>query len=182
MKSILVDRRYFSFFCGVLIFVIGIVIFTNFFPEDFLQPGFVEDGIVIQNEQILPQELTSGIMTITNPEKDMVINIYDPLLQIPVQLEIKDSNGETLYNSKVITKTSIMFKPYMIGKYNVLITNLGSKTSELTVNYGHKIHNGNQDNLKSTLDMSAVCMIITGAYLIIHTDFKILSKTKNRIF
>lgn len=158
----------------------GIVIFTNFFPEDFLQPGFIEDGIVIQNEQILPQEVTNGIMTITNPEKDMVINIYDPLLQIPIQLEIKDSDGAVLYDSKTITKTSIMFKPDMVGKYDVLITNLGSKTAELTVSYGHKISDGSGDDLKSILDISAVCLIISGAYLIIHTDFKVLSKIKNK--
>src|SRR5689334_5960191 len=113
--------------------MMGIIIFMNFYPEDFFQPGFVEDGILIQNEQILPQESTNGIMTITNLEKDEIVNIYNPLLQIPVQLEIKNANGETLYDSKTITKTSIMFKPNMIGKYDVLITNLGSKPTELTV-------------------------------------------------
>jgi hypothetical protein len=155
------------------------MIFTHFLPEDFLQPGFVEDGILIQDEQILPEESLNGIMTITDAKKDTVVTIFNPLSQIPFQIEIKNPDGLIMYDSKVIAKTSNSFKPNMVGKYNVLITNLGSKTTVITVSYGHKIYAGNEDDLKSILDISAACMIIAGAYLIIHTDFKVLSKTKN---
>jgi len=181
LNSILTDNGYFSFVCGILIFVTGIIIFINFLPEDFLKPGFVKDGIIIQDEQIFPGQSINGIMTITDVKKDTVIAISNPLSEILFRAEVKNPEGLTVYDSDRVTVASNTFKPGMVGKYNVLITNLGSKTTEITVNYGHHIYEENGDNPKSILDISAVCLIIVGAYLIIHTDFKFLSNTKKNI-
>ncbi|MGI0027313.1 MAG: hypothetical protein ACREAD_05675 [Nitrosopumilaceae archaeon] len=147
-------------------------------PEDFLHPGFIDDGVIIQDERILSRQSLDTLMTITDIQKDTVITISNPLPQILFGIEIKNPDGLTVY-SKTNAKTPYLFKPDMVGKFSVIITNLGDKTTAITVNYGHHTFEGNGNDPKSILDMLSLGLIIMGAYLIIHTDFKILLKTKN---
>ena len=156
--------------------IAGLAIFVYLSPEDLLTPGFVRDGMVIQSQQILPNEPISGIISVTELNHDMSIFVNRPTSEIPLKAEIKDPNGMTVRDVDISKSLQATFRPEILGKYTVTITNLGSKATMISVYYGHHLPETNA-NTETMLGYLWIPLIIGGSYLIVHTNFKVISKS-----
>jgi len=157
--------------------IAGVPIFAYLSPADLLTPGFVRDGMPIQSQRILPNEPISGLVLVTELEHDVSIFVNKPPSDIPIRAEIKDPDGITVRDVDISKSLQATFRPEILGKYTVTITNLGSKATMLSAYYGHHLPETTSTNTETVLGYLWVPLIIGGSYLIVHTNFKILQKS-----
>ena len=156
--------------------ITGIAIFAYLSPEDLLTPGFVRDGMLMQSQRILPNEPIYGEISVTDLDHDRSIFVNRPSLDITLKAEIKDPNGITIDDVDISESLQVTFKPEVVGKYTVIITNLGSKPIMISAYYGHHLPEMTDTNTEATLGYLWIPMIIGGSYLIVHTNFKVMLK------
>lgn len=178
MAAIVLQSRYASLIAGVCMCATGMAIFTYLSPVDFLEPGFVRDGILIQDQYVSPHESLEVMLDIAYPLQSVTISVDNPLYDIPLRLEIKDPVGIIVSKSDSSKLLKATFRTENLGKYTVTITNLGSETTKITVPYGHNISQNAEQETYTMLGVLWILLIIIGSYLIIHTDFKVLAKAR----
>lgn len=179
MATTLIQRRYASAISGSVLCIAGLVIFVYLSPSDFLEPGFVRDGILIQDQYVSPTESLSAILPVKYTGQDVTVSVINPLSDIPLRIEIKDPDGMTIYDSDSYNSLKATFRTEVIGKYTVTVTNIGSEITKITVPYGHhlpEMNNGQDTDV--VLGVLWIPLVILGSYLIVHTDFKVLSKER----
>jgi len=157
--------------------IAGIAIFAYLSPADFLTPGFVRDGMLIQSQRILPNEPLSGVISITDLDNDISIIVNKPSSDIPLKTEIKDPNGITVRDVDISESLQATFTPEILGGYTITITNLGDKATMISAYYGH--HLPEMNDTQSTLGYLWIPLIIGGSYLIVHTNFITIKTGKN---
>lgn len=176
MSNTILQHHYASLFSGVVLCIAGLAIFVYLSPSDLLTPGFVRDGMAMQSQQILPNEPLSGSIYVTDLEHDISIFVNKPSADIPLKAEIKDPNGMTVRDVDISKSLQATFRPEMLGKYTITITNLDSKATMISAYYGHHLPETNA-NTETMLGYLWIPLIIGGSYLIVHTNFKIILKS-----
>ena len=152
---------------------LGFVILVNSSWNDFLTPGFKENGM-LTSAQIQAQESISDVLHVNEVNKPITLLISHQNSPIAFNIKIENSQGTIIYNANVV-KPSITFVPDISGDYQVSIKNLSSKDTMVNVSYGYT-----QTSENITLfSFLWVFLILAGNYLIIHTYF---SGTKNRSY
>ncbi len=175
MSNTILQHRYASLFSGVVLCIAGLAILAYLSPDDLLTPGFVRDGMLIQSQQSLPNEPSNGIISVTELNRDVSIFINRLTSEIPLKAEIKDPNGMTVRDVDISKTSQATFRPEILGKYTVTITNLGSKAIMISAYYGH--HLPETSNTETALGYLWVPLIIGGSYLIVHTNFKVILRS-----
>ena len=176
MTNTILQYRYASLFSGVVLCIVGLAIFAYLSPEDLLTPGFVRDGMLIQSQRILPNEPISGVISVADLDHDISIFINKPSLDIPLKAGIKDPNGMTVSDVDISESLQATFRPEVLGKYAITITNFGSKATMISAYYGHHLPETTNTDTETALGYLWIPLIIGGSYLIVHTNFKILIK------
>ncbi len=172
-------RHSFSLVSGIVVCIIGITILIFILPADFLHPGFVDDGILIQSQQLSPRQSINSAIQVDDTNKGVAVFIVNPSYNIPLKIDIKNPDGMTIYTSYLDTK-EVTFNPDIIGKYTVMITNKGSETAVLSASYGHYIDQTLSTNeFRTILEILSVIFVIVGSYFIINIDFGLLSTPRN---
>lgn len=171
----IIRRSYAKVIFASSILIAGLVIFAYLSPIDFLEPEFVRDGILIQDKYLQPNESDSALMILNDLGQRETVSVTHPLSHIPLRIEIKNPDQITVYDGDSSKSLKATFKTEILGKYTVIITNLGSDTAKITVAYGHSLPEVVKKGHNMILHMLWIPLIIMGSYLLVHTNFKILS-------
>ena len=158
--------------------IAGLTIFLYLSPSDFVTPGFVRDGMLIQSQPILPSEALSATILVSDLEHDISIFVDKPSSDVSLKMEVKDPDGARVRDADSTESFKITFTPQILGKYTVTISSLGSKPTMISAYYGHHLPEVTdaQDG-QAILDYLWIPLVIVGSYLIVHTDFKVFSKS-----
>lgn len=176
MAVSIVRSRYTSLISGSILCVVGLAIFAYLSPTDFLEPGFVRDGILIQDQYVLPNEAVTVMLPVAEIGQDMKISATNTSPDVPLRIEIKDPDRITIYDDSKSKKAE--FNAQTIGKYLVTITNIGTDLTKITVPYGHNVHKTAHNNNDAILGVLWITFIIAGSYVIVHTNIKVFSREK----
>ena len=162
--------------------VTGLAIFTYLSPSDFLTPGFVRDGILIQSQPILPSNTLGATILVTALGHDMSIFVDKPSSAVSLKIMIKDPDGTMVQEADSTESFKITFTPQILGKYTVTISSLGSKPTMISAYYGHHLSKvtDSQDG-QAIIGYLWIPLVIIGCYLIVHTDFKVLVKSSENL-
>jgi len=177
LSNTILQHRYASLFSGVVLCITGLAILAYLSPNDLLTPGFVRDGMLIQSQQILPNEPISEIISVTELNHDISIFVNRPTSEIQLKAEIKDPNGMTVRDVDISKSSQATFRPEILGKYTVTITNVGSKATIISAYHGHHLPETTSTNTETALGYLWIPLIIGGSYLIVHTNFKVLLRS-----
>jgi len=177
LTNTILQHRYTSLFSGAVLCIAGLAIFVYISPADLLTPGFVRDGMLIQSQRILPNEPINGLISVTNLGHDISIFVNKPSSDIPLKAEIKDPNGITIHDSDISESLQATFRPEVVGKYTVTVTNFGSDATMISAYYGHRLPETTKTNTETTLDYLWIPLIIGGSYLIVHTNSTVLLRS-----
>ena len=148
--------------CGM-----GIMIFLNFSAQDFLTPGFIEKGIILENVDLKGGSSASGIIHVDEIGKQYVVILSGNGLPTQFNVQIDSSQGEIIHDT-IFKNGEIKFTPDVKGDYIINIKNESGKPSSVSLSYGLP-----HDYTQTSLMMSAlwVILIIGGNYLILHKHF-----------
>lgn len=161
--------------------IVGLTIFAYLSPDDLLTPGFVRDGMLIQSQRILPNEPLSGVISVTELDHDISIFVNKPSSDVPLKAEIKDPNGMTVRDVDISESLQATFKPEVLGKYTITVTNFGSDATMISAYYGHHVPETTSTNTETTLGYLWIPLIIGGSYMIVHTNFRIVLKSEQNL-
>jgi len=156
----------------------GLAIFVYLSPVDFLEPGFVIDGTLIQDQYISPNDSLESALFLTKEGQEVTVSVTNPISKVPLRLEIKDPEGMTINNIDSSKGPKITFRTESVGKYTVTLTNVGTEMTKITTQYGHSVPETVGQETNAILGVSWILLIIMGSYLILHTDFRILTKER----
>ena len=148
--------------CGM-----GIIFFLNFSAQDFLTPGFIEKGIILENVELKGSSSTSGVIHVDEIGKQYVIILSDN--DTPTKFDvIIDGSQNEITHDVVFKNGEIRFTPDMKGDYTITIKNESGKPTSVSLSYGLP-----HAYTQTSLMMSAlwVLLIIGGNYLILHKHF-----------
>lgn len=148
--------------CGM-----GIIIFLNFSMEDFLTPGFIEKGIILESIEMQGGSSTDGIMHVDEIGKQYVLVLSNNNSPAKFDIRINGAEGEILHNI-IFEKGEIKFTPDVKGDYSIYIKNQSGKSASVSLSYGLP-----HDYDQVSLIMTALCilLIMGGNYLILHKHF-----------
>ena len=148
--------------CGM-----GIIIFLNFSAQDFLTPGFVEKGIILENVEMKGSSSTNGIIHVDEIGKKYIVVLSDNGSPTMFDVKIRGSQGDMTHNT-IFEKGEIRFTPDVKGDYTIYVKNQSGKPASVSLSYGLS-----HDYTQTSLMMSAlwVLLIIGGNYLILHKHF-----------
>ena len=148
--------------CGM-----GIIIYLNFSAQDFLTPGFIEKGIILENVELKGSSSTSGVIHVDEIGKPYVVILSDNGSPTKFDVQINGLQGEVLHDT-IFKNGEIRFISDMKGDYTINIKNESGKPVSVSLNYGLA-----HDYTQTSLMMSAlwVLLIIGGNYLILHKHF-----------
>lgn len=172
------QNHYGSLILGIVMCIGGLAIFAYLSPVDFLEPGFVIDGVLIQDQYVSPNDSFESTIFVTKEGQEVTVSVTNPMSEVPLRLEIKDPEGMTINNIDSSNEPKITFKTENVGKYTVTLSNVGTELTKITMQYGHSIHNTIEQETNAILGASWIILIILGSYLILHTDFTILTKER----
>lgn len=161
--------RNYSLLAGIIICVIGFIIFLNFSADDFLSPGFIEKSRLLQGTQIGPQESSSVTLSIVDIKPvTLLVSSLDPTITFDIQV---DGPNGMVFHKMSSSKSTFTFTPDSKGDYLLTIKNLSSKTTTVNVSDGSLKSYENREILLVVLSMS---MIIGGNYLVVQNYFSSL--------
>ena len=148
--------------CGM-----GIIIFLNFSAQDFLTPGFIEKGVILENVELKGSSSANGIIHVDEIGKQYVVILSSSGSPIKFDVRIDDSQGEILHDT-IFKNGEVRFIPDLKGDYTIYIKNESGKPVSISLNYGLP-----HAYTQTYLAMSAlwVMLIIGGNYLILHKHF-----------
>ncbi len=148
--------------CGM-----GIIIFLNFSAQDFLSPGFIQQGIIFENVELKGSSSANGIMHVDEIGKQYVLVLSDDGSSTKFDVRMDGLEGEVSHNT-IFEKGTIRVTPDMKGDYLIHVKNLSGKSTSISLSYGLS-HDYNQVLLIMTA--LSVLLIIGGNYLILHKHF-----------
>jgi hypothetical protein len=148
--------------CGM-----GIIIFLNFSAQDFLSPGFIQQGIIFENVELKGSSSANGIIHVDEIGKQYVVVLSDNSSPTKFDVRIEGSQGEILHES-LFEKGEITFAPDFKGDYTINVKNESGKPVSLSLSYGLP-HVYTQTSLM--MGVLWVLLLIGGNYLILHKHF-----------
>jgi uncharacterized protein YfaS (alpha-2-macroglobulin family) len=159
--------QHYSLLIGTAMCGMGIVIFLNFSAQDFLTPGFIEKGIILENVELKGSSSTSGVIHVDEIGKPYVVILSNNGSPTKFDVKIDGSQGEVLHDT-IFKNGEIRFTPDMKGDYAISIKNESGNPTSVSLNYGLT-----HDYTQTSLMMSVlwVLLIIGGNYLILHKHF-----------
>lgn len=172
------QNRYTCLISGIVICVAGLSVLAYLSPEDFLEPGFVTDGIIIQDQYISPKESIESFLYLTKEGQSMTISVLNPMSEVPLRLELKDPDGMTIKQIDSSKPLKLTFRTENVGKYTVTITNIGTQVTKITIPYGHSISEAGEPEINKVLGVVWILLVFTGSYLILHTDLKVVTRER----
>ena len=148
--------------CGM-----GIIIFLNFSVQDFLTPGFIQKGIIFENEELKGSSSTNGVIHVDEIGKQYVIFLSDNDSPTKFDVRIDGSQGE-IFHDAIFKKGEIRFTPDLKGDYTINVKNESGAPASVSIIYGLS-----HVYTQTSLMMSAlwVLLLIGGNYLILHKHF-----------
>ena len=156
---------------GIVLSVVGFLIFINLSADDFLSPGFVTKGSLLQQVQIKSQDSVSTSLQIDTIEPTtLLVSSFGSEAAFDIQVE---SPKGTMTHYPDLVKPTMVFTPDSTGTYVITIKNLSSKTTTINVDYGYM---KSYDNSQVLLVIMSMFMILGGNYFIIHNHFSSLRR------
>ena len=159
---ILVQHR--GLLIGTIMCAAGIVIFLNFSVNDFLTPGFVQKGIVLENYEIKGDSSYVGTIHVDQTGIPYAIILSDN--GYPTNFDVRIGNSqEDLLHETIFKKGLIQFTPGTKGDYAISIQNQSGQPTSVSLSYGIS-----HDYTTSSLVITAiwVLLVIGGNYVILH--------------
>ena len=159
--------QHYSLLIGTAMCGMGIIIFLNFSAQDFLTPGFIEKGIILENVELKGDSSTSGVIHVDETGKQYVVILSDNDTPTKFDVIIDGSQGEIIHDT-IFKNGEIGFTPDVKGDYAINIKNESGKPASVSLSYGLP-----HVYTQTSLMMSAlwVLLIIGGNYLILHKHF-----------
>ncbi|GEM_PF-2220481 len=155
--------RNYTLIAGIVMSAIGFLIFLNFSADDFLSPGFVEKGTLLQRTQLGGQEFFSTPLYSDNLKPvSLLISASDSTVAFDIQVE---STYGIVFHNMGSAKSPLTFVPDSKGDYLVTIKNLSSKTITVNVSYGYL---KNYESNQILFVILSMFLIIGGNYIIVH--------------
>jgi len=149
---------------GTVMCAAGIVIFFNFSVSDFLTPGFVQKGIVLENYEIKGDSSYVGTLHVDQTGIPYTIVLSDN--GSPTNFDVRIGNSqEDLIHETLFKKGVIQFTPDTKGDYVISIQNQSGQPTSVSLSYGIS-----HDYTVSSLMVTAtwVLLVIGGNYVILH--------------
>jgi len=149
---------------GTVMCAAGIVIFFNFSVSDFLTPGFVQKGIVLENYEIKGDSSYVGTIHVDQTGIPYTIVLSDN--GSPTNFDVRIGNSqEDLIHETLFKKGVIQFTPDTKGDYVISIQNQSGQPTSVSLSYGIS-----HDYTVSSLMVTAtwVLLVIGGNYVILH--------------
>ena len=149
---------------GTMMCAVGIVIFLNFSVHDFLTPGFVQKGMVLENYEIKSDSTYVGTIHVDQISTPYTIILSDN--DSPTKFDVRIGNSqEDLLHEIIFKKGTIQFAPDTRGDYTISIQNQSGQPSSVSLSYGVS-----HDYTTSSLVITAiwVLLVIGGNYVILH--------------
>ena len=144
--------------------VAGIVIFFNFSVSDFLTPGFVQKGIVLENYEIKGDSSYVGTIHVDQTDIPYTIVLSDN--GSPTNFDVRIGNSqEDLIHETLFKKGDIQFTPKTTGDYAISIQNQSGQPASVSLSYGIS-HDYAVGSLMTTA--IGVLLVIGGNYVILH--------------
>lgn len=142
----------------------GIVIFLNFSVHDFLTPGFVQKGIVLENYEIKGDSSYVGTIHVDQTGMSYAIILSDN--DSPTNFDVRIGNSqEDLLHETIFKKGAIQFTPSTTGDYVITIQNQSGQPTLVSLSYGIS-HDYTVNSLMTTVIW--VLLVIGGNYVILH--------------
>ena len=143
---------------------VGIVIFFNFSVHDFLTPGFVQKGIILENYEIKGDSSYVGIIHVDQTGIPYAILLSDN--GSPTNFDVRIGNSqEDLLHEAILKKGVIQFTPNAKGDYTISIQNQSGQPTLVSLSYGIS-HDYTVNSLMTTAIW--VLLVIGGNYVILH--------------
>lgn len=143
--------------------------FISLSSDDFLSPGFIVNGILLQGVHVDPQEYVSAPFQIIDM-KPVTFLISTSESPIAFDIQVEGPQGMAYHNSNLI-ESSFTFTPDSKGNYVVTIKNLSGKPTIINISSGFmKSYEINH----VLLVILSIGMIIGGNYFIVHNYFSSL--------
>ena len=152
--------------CGM-----GIIIFLNFPMQDFLTPGFVQKGIILESFEMKGDSSYDGTMHVDKIGTPYVLALSDNGSPTKFDVRIEGMQGE-VYHDEIFEKGQVRFTPDVTGDYSIHIKNQSVNPSSVTVIYGLPVE---YDQTALLMTAIWVLLIIGGNYLILHKHFTRIS-------
>ncbi len=148
--------------CGM-----GIVLFLNFSMSDFLTPGFVEKGMVLENVEMQGSSSVNGVIHVDEIGMPYVVILSNNGSPVEFDVKIDDSQGEIVH-STIFEKGQTGFTPDVKGDYPIYVKNQSGKPTSVSLIYGIS-----HEYARTSMMMTAlwVLLVIGGNYLIFHKHF-----------
>jgi hypothetical protein len=159
--------QHYGLLIGTAMCGMGIIIFLNFPMQDFLTPGFVEKGVILESFEIKGDSSYDGIMHVDEIGTPYILILSDNGSPTKFDVRIDGLQGE-VYHDEIFEKGELRFTPDVKGDYSIHMKNQSGKTAFVSVSYGLPIEY-NQTSLMMTAMW--VLLIIGGNYLIFHKHF-----------
>jgi hypothetical protein len=148
---------------------IGFLIFLSLSADDFLSPGFIVKGTLLQGIHMEAQESISTPLQI-NDVKPVTLLVSASDSPVAFDIQVEGPQGILVHNSDMI-KPTLTFIPDSTGSYLVTIKNLSSKTIRINVDNGYL---KSYESTQVLLVIISMFMIIGGNYFIAHNYFSSL--------
>jgi len=142
----------------------GIVLFLNFSIHDFLTPGFVQKGVILENYEIRGDSSYTGIIHVDQTTTPYTIILSDS--RSPTELHVQiGTSQEVLLHETIFKKGIIQFTPGTKGDYIISVQNQSGQPTSVSLSYGIS-----HDYTVSSLMVTAtwVLLVIGGNYVILH--------------
>ena len=163
MKTLL-GVQYRGLLIGTVMCTIGIAIFFNFSVHDFLTPGFVQKGIVLENYEIKGDSSYVGTIHVDQTGTPYTIILTDN--DSPTNFDIRIGNSqEDLLHETIFKKGVIQFTPESKGDYVISVQNQSGQPASVSLSYGIS-HDYTVNSLMTTAIW--VLLLIGGNYVILH--------------
>src|SRR6476620_7300478 len=134
LKNILHVQHY-GLIIGTTMCAAGIVLFLNFSIHDFLTPGFVQKGVILENYEIRGDSSYTGIIHVdqtTTPYTIILSNSRSPT-ELDVQI---GTSQEVLLHETIFKKGIIQFTPGTKGDYIISVQNQSGQPTSIYLSYG----------------------------------------------
>ncbi len=143
---------------------VGIAIFLNFSVHDFLTPGFIQKGVILENYEIKGDSTYDGIIHVDDTSVPYAIVLSDN--GSPTTFDVRIANSqEDLLHKTIFEKGTIQFTPGAKGDYTIHVQNQSGQPASISLSYGVS-HDYTTTSLVTTAMW--VLLVIGGNYVILH--------------
>ena len=152
---------------GTTMCAVGIVVFLNFSMHDFLTPGFIQKGIILENYELKGDSTYDGIIHVDETSAPYTIVLSDN--DSPAKFDVRIGNSqEDLLHETIFKKGTIQFTPSTAGDYAIRVQNQSGQPASISLSYGIS-HDYTTTSLVTTAMW--VLLVIGGNYVILHKYF-----------